>query len=364
MKIAMIGMTKLRFMPYLEFYLRNIDMNQHDIHVIYWNRDEMQDSKIDSRIQLHCHNDTMSDALPLKEKVPHFIQFRKFALLIINKEKFDFLIVHYSTTAILLYNTLLSKYKNRFILDYRDITYENIRLYRFLLTKIARNAKCVFVSSDRFRACFRDCSNVYTSHNISFQDIGKTGEHNWHNIAEQSAIRISFWGLIRQREFNKDIIDKVGSDKRFELHYYGRAQEDTLPILMEAVSKYTNVFYHGEYMPEEREGFSKVSDIIDNLYDNDAVMTNAVANKYYDGLLFHIPQICNKGSYMAALVEKANVGITVDVNTDAFLDEIYRYVISLDYIRFCDNCEKELSRIYDEIELSNRIIRACFGEIV
>ena len=39
MKILIIGFTKLKYMPYMNFYLDNIDTKKNDVHILYWNRD-------------------------------------------------------------------------------------------------------------------------------------------------------------------------------------------------------------------------------------------------------------------------------------------------------------------------------------
>ena len=39
MKILIIGFGKIKFMPYMNFYLDNIDKNANEVHLLYWNRD-------------------------------------------------------------------------------------------------------------------------------------------------------------------------------------------------------------------------------------------------------------------------------------------------------------------------------------
>ena len=50
-------------------------------------------------------------------------------------------------------------------------------------------------------------------------------------------IRISFWGFIRHYEINLQLIDRVGTDSRFELHYYGREQDTALRLKNYAKNK-------------------------------------------------------------------------------------------------------------------------------
>ena len=39
MKVLIMGFGKIKFMPYLNIYLENIDREKNDVHLLYWNRD-------------------------------------------------------------------------------------------------------------------------------------------------------------------------------------------------------------------------------------------------------------------------------------------------------------------------------------
>ena len=41
MKILIMGFSKIKYMPYINFYLGNIDVAANDVHLLYWNRDLM-----------------------------------------------------------------------------------------------------------------------------------------------------------------------------------------------------------------------------------------------------------------------------------------------------------------------------------
>ena len=39
MRILLVGFAKIKYMPYVNFYLDSIDRERHEVHLIYWNRD-------------------------------------------------------------------------------------------------------------------------------------------------------------------------------------------------------------------------------------------------------------------------------------------------------------------------------------
>ena len=117
----------------------------------------------------------------------------------------------------------------------------------------------------------------------------------------------------------------------------------------------TNVYFHGEYTPEQRYEFVRQTDIIHNIY-YDANMMLAMGNKYYDGIIFRIPQICMPNSFMGECVQRAGVGFLLDPSSDTFANDIYTKYQNLDTTAFYDACEKELNRVLYEVKNGKQII--------
>ena len=357
MKIAILGFTKIKYMPYMHFYLNQIDVSQNDVHLVYWKRDDAPDSETPADVHGHMFDYPMSDAIPLRKKIPGIMKYGRFAKKTIKELNPDFLIVLHSTTAISIYSLLKRKYKGKYIFDYRDVTYEQIAIYRKMVGKVVNNSVLSFTSSDGFRKYLPDTDKLLTSHNITnvgfredIKDILPRKRHD--------PIRIAYWGLLRHHKLNEAIIEKLGGDSRFELHYYGRAQGGMLDLMNKSTEKYSNVFFHGEYAPKDRLAMAKNTDMIHNIFDiNDRTMPIAMSNKYYDSPLFGIPQLCSKGSLMGALCTKYGVGLECDPCDEDFADKIYEYYMSLDEYEFLNLCDKVLARVLDEVELGNKRIK-------
>lgn len=43
MKILIIGFSKIKYMPYVNFHLDNIDLSKNEVHLIFWNKDRKDD---------------------------------------------------------------------------------------------------------------------------------------------------------------------------------------------------------------------------------------------------------------------------------------------------------------------------------
>ncbi|WP_053954710.1 glycosyltransferase [Inediibacterium massiliense] len=348
MRVLVIGFTKIAYMPYMHFYINQLQKSNCDISLVCWDRDGKPDIDPPSGVKVFQHADYMLDSEPLAKKVPHFIKYRNYIKKIIKNNKFDLIIVLHSTPGVLLSDILTRKYTGKYILDYRDFTYENFGVYKKIIHKLVHNSIATFVSSKGYLKYLPISNNIFVSHNLLIHSINERNARK--NIDRNvEPIRIRFWGFIRHVDVNKLLIDRLGNDLRFELHYHGREQESgqTLKKYVES-NRIKNIFFHGEYKPDERINFAARTDLLHNIYENDIKTTYAMGNKYYDGLTFYIPQICNKGSFMGQEVESAGIGIMLDPNKMGFADQIFNYYNTLNWKNFNEKCDDKLRKIVEE----------------
>lgn len=357
MRILIIGPGKLKYMPYAHFYLDNIDCQKNEVHVAYWNRDEKPEDTSSYRdVSLHEFPLFMVNNAPLKTKFRCFRKFRTFVKGVLKTYLFDFIVVLHSLSGLMIYDVLIKNFKGRFILDYRDSTYESrSKLFGNAVKNLCRMSRVTFVSSDAFRRFLpEDCADkIYTSHNLLEDSL----QHREYQKVPSDKIRMAFWGFIRHFEINRILMDRIAADKSFELHYYGREQKDALD-LKEHAKKIgaSNVFFHGEYNPDERYEFVKTTDLIHNIYSG-ANENMAMGNKYYDSIIFRIPQICQVDSFMGKTSVAHQVGFMANPEKDDFCNEVYNYYGSLKKDVFDMSCDTELERILSEYNRGISIIK-------
>lgn len=118
------------------------------------------------------------------------------------------------------------------------------------------------------------------------------------------------------------------------------------------------MFFHGEYQPTDRYIFVRSTDILHNVYIGDNEM-KALSNKYYDGAIFRLPQLCIRDSFMAKQSEAAGIGIGVNPFDPDFLDCVYAYYSQLDWASFNAACDREAERVLQEYEAGCRVIRSA-----
>ena len=166
MKILIIGFAKIKYMPYLNLYLDNIDLCKNDVHLVYWDRLSGEDATLPEGITAHAFNESMRDDIPKHKKIQHFIHFKNFVEDIIKKEKFDFIISLTSVVSVLLLNTLIKKYKDKYIFDYRDYTFEWIKPYKALIAKLVENSAMTVYSSEKHLDFLPESEKLFIAHNF------------------------------------------------------------------------------------------------------------------------------------------------------------------------------------------------------
>jgi len=147
------------------------------------------------------------------------------------------------------------------------------------------------------------------------------------------------------------VIDNLANDPRFELHYHGSEGVVAAALRQHVIERRAqNVHFHGAYLPEARYAFARDTDILLNVYEDDATMPYAMGNKFYDGIVFYIPQLCTVGSYMGERVARSRVGLEVDPFVSGFADAIYNYYKGIAWADFEANCDQEMSSVMSDYQ--------------
>ena len=97
MKILLLGFAKLRIMPYMNFYLDNIDCQKHEVHVIYWNRDLRPENTSKYKgVIFHEFRQEQQDEVAKEKKLGSFAHYRNYANKLLKSMHFDKVIVLHS----------------------------------------------------------------------------------------------------------------------------------------------------------------------------------------------------------------------------------------------------------------------------
>lgn len=277
-------------------------------------------------------------------KLISFISFRNFAIKIIRRKKYDKLIILTTGTGILLYRTLLKKYRHKFIFDYRDSSHENLTWFKKMVGKLAKASHFTCISSKGFKQILPKDMEYIIAHNFKYDDLQNVKTSYEKN--KKGPINISYIGVLRQVEYLKSLIDKFGNDKRFNMYIHGGGDRDAEIITY--ASKYDNVFCTGKYDERQKQGLIESADILCYNYPAMFKTKYALANKFYDGLIYKKPFYANIDSFSGKLIHENNLGICLHDAEDNITDKIYNYYMNFREERFCADAQLMLKNVVDE----------------
>lgn len=278
-------------------------------------------------------------------KIFNYLNYRNFVLKQIkdlNPEK----IVFFTTPSVfLLPCRILKKYKNKYIFDYRDATYEFHRFYLKKVRFIAKNANFTSISSEGFRKIFDESYNIINCHNTYTYKV-----LNYDEYRAGDRLIVLYFGIVRDLS---GVLGLFDNDKRFLYYVYGKMDVKTEMIFNQYISenKVDNIKYMGSYSKDKIGEIIKKSDAIVYYYRKSFNFDLALGNRYYDSLKYRKPMIVNPNIYCGELVVKEDVGIGYDVSDKmTSKNQIYNYLKSYNKISFKQRCETILKKVEKENE--------------
>lgn len=349
--IGIICFNSLRYAQFVYKYTSILEKEKINFEVIYWDREGSGEEKPHNWIS---YGERLNTFQPFYKKIFSFVRFVNYLKRVLKYRKYSKLIVLTSQTAVSLYSTLMrKKYKNKFIFDYRDVTYENFFFYKRMINNLIKNSYLTFVSSKGFyeygyiNYVEEKIRISHNSRDISFEYIQKK--------FVDKKIRIAYWGQVRQVEYNKLICDFFGNNQNFELVYHGAGFDKELSEYV-AYKGYTNIKFTGAYSLEDISFFAENTDIILNAYENDRRQAPAMTVKFYDSVKYKLPMIVSKNSYMGKIAENYKIGLAIDFNSPDSADSIISWFKNINYSVLDENFEIIRNKVLNDDEKFKEIL--------
>ena len=336
-KIAIVGVHNLHLMQFLYKYTDILDSRGISYDVLYWDRD--MDSSIKYKTfsgNKIAYRYKMSNYQPKWKKVKGFIGCIKFFCKIIRDKKYDHIILLTTQTALPVYILSKTIRNSKYIFDYRDLTYEQNSICKKIIKKLITESQFTAISSMGFKKVLGESNKFVVSHNVSNLKMEFLPKQQNQNI------RIVFWGMIRQVEWNKKICDVFGNVSGIELVYRGEGHTEELK---EYCEKYQNITFTGRYTTDQISSFAEQTDVLLNLYANDAQQKLAMTVKLYDAIRYGLPMLISKGSYMAEIMETNKYAYITDIDNFDF-EKFIKWYQSLNLKSY--PYEKEYIEIKDD----------------
>lgn len=336
MKIGLVLPGNIWFSPYVKIYTDILDRKNINYEIISWNRDG---SDPESATAFNTHIIAQNR---LNKLLPYF-NYIKFIKRTITKNKYDKIIVFGPQLGILLFYFLKKYYRKKFILDYRDLSIEQLPGLKIIFKKLLSLSGLNVISSLGFKN-YLPQSDYLISHNLNFENFSK--QESSKDIFQKESINILTIGSIRDYESNLEVIKSLGNKPNINLYFVGKG--DVSALLEDYVNQneIKNVIFHGFYQKFEEEKFIKAADFLNIYYPRIKSHKSAMSNRFYNSLLYKRPMIVTNDSIQGDFVEKFNLGISLE-NCDHLNDEILEFKKNFNFKNF-DFSADELLNFFQE----------------
>ena len=326
--------------PYIQYYEKALKEAGHTYDVVLWNRSG-KPSNLPNAFEFYAkdHASKLGKILP-------FLRWRKFTLNILKQNRYDRLIILTTMPGVLLAHQLLGAYRGKYWFDIRDFTYENVSFYKQKVAQLVHGSWATSISSPAFRTFLPDSRRIYQTHNISNEDAAVD---RCPLDVNHRPMKIGFVGGIQFKEQNQMLLLQFANNPDFILKYAGKPHLgcDLQPFCQE------HGIENAEFLPaftnDEKPGIYQDIQLINSIYGaNNNVVRLLLPNRLYDCVLFKKPILVSKGTYLAEVIAKYNLGIAVDPATDDVPQEIQRYLEHFDHRAFDAGCEAFLKTVAEE----------------
>lgn len=334
MKVAIVAFNNLKYSPYVRTYADYLDKNGISYDVIYPNREGFAESLGKKTYAIPWDKN--------KNKAINFLKFRAEAIRLLKKSRYDFVFVLTTMPAVLLSGFLSRRYKGKYLVDVRDYTYENIKLYALVEKRALKNSAMNVISSPGFRKFLPD-AEYCLCHNISA--AYRDGERRAFAPKKDGPIVIGYVGSIAYKTQCIRLIHLVENDNRFCFYFYGSegADEKIASYLKENPCERIKTF--GAYKPEEKVGIMQNVDILFNVYGyGNKLLDYALSNKLYDSFYMGIPVLTSPNTAMSE--ELAEFSFDIDLLNEKSLDALYDWYHSIDAQSFASYANQYLENVF------------------
>jgi len=340
--VALIFCGDLKYCPYIKRYIERLEKFNIDYSVYFWNRGGYN-LKLPNN---YYYFDSASKLNKSKfNKLFDFIGYRKWVLDRLKSDKPNKIVALSTLTGVFL-GKHLYKGSASYVFDIRDYSYEHINPFYRIEKKIIDNSAFTAISSNGFKAFLPEHEYII-AHNFNRNDISGNA------VFRKCDGKIKFvWnGAVRYFDFQKKYLNALKNDERFQIIYHGDGPQLDLYKRYCEVNGFENVIFTGGYDNNDKAELLKSANILNNCYgrsENEGKNVKyAVSNRFYDGMIYHIPQLVEPEGFKTDWTLKSGIGCNIDAD-ESFADRLYDYYMSIDEVQFNKACQNTLQEVLRE----------------
>lgn len=351
-RIAILSAVNIKHMSLISLYTEILKKNGVKYDFIYMDKyNEDEAFECDKKYR---YINVIKQGYPKFIKKIKYMLFYPYATHILNKNKYDFVIV-WNDLAIFMIGGYLSKhYAGKYCLNVRDNMMYDVPKYRKMYERVFKNSAFNTISSKGYLEVLpRDSTYLQiNSLNLSVLEGMQIRDRL---RSKDEPIRIGFIGYVRYYERNKKLLDVFKNDPRFELHYYGKNAN----VLKEYATDndIRNTVFHDTFPVSDTGVFMEKIDIINNLYGNDTFnVRKAISIKFFHALYAKIPILVNSNTYVGKLAVSSGGGFYFDDISEQNKERLFSWYHSIDFQAYKSKADEFLNNAKNENMMFERVV--------
>lgn len=306
-KICILGTANLKHMTLISLYTEHFRKAEQPFDIIYldkYHEIEEYDAQNLYRYELNINKNWS-----FVRKLMQYWKFKKYAIDIITREKYDFIIVWNEFTAFMFADFLRKKYCHSYCVNIRDQNFNKNPYVQYQYKKVIEKSCFSTVSSPRFVDIFPKSEYLFVhSYNEALVKELRPVEQK-RDI--DMPIRLMFIGRMSYPESIHKTIDALGGDKRFIIYFIGAGCDEFKDVVEK--KKVDNVVIKGAFDPKDTAKLLEEADIIYSLNkENDVHSDSLLPIKLYYAIKKHIPILAYKSSYTYEYANQHNMAIGIE----------------------------------------------------
>lgn len=329
MKIALISCNSIRYMPYLSLYSTLIEKTGNSYIIIT----EHELDKIDNPLHF-VYAGTFGGSI--LNKIRNYLRWRSFIISTLKEQNVDKIVFFTNWPPIKLLDQCITRWRKKYIFDLRDFSIESKKWARIVEEIIIRNSAATVISSKGFLAWLPPIKEYIIAHNMPVEYT----QHQRCKSFQKEGVTIGYIGMLNYFPQNKRMADAT-CGTNYKLVYAGSAAGSCMLEQYCTEKNYHHVIFSGAFRNSEKERLYDGIDLINAVYGNKTeVVKHALPNKLYDCLIYKVPILANKGTYLGRLIEEKGVGLAIDTEDERFMQYVDAYIRDFDREHFetcCDN---------------------------
>lgn len=341
--VALVFCGDLKYCPYINRYIERLENAHMDYKVYFWNRSKFDMNLSDRYVYYDQESELTSGKI---QKLLDFVKFRRWLIRQLKNNHHEKIVVLSTLTGVFLGGFLYKKKKGNYIFDIRDYSYEHIKLFYSIEKKVIENSAFTAISSRGFQEFLPEYKYVI-AHNFNRNDIINGAKFK----KTEGKINFVWNGVVRYFEFQRDYLDALKNDPRFNIIFHGDGPELKLYQKYCAENDFINVSFTGSYNNADKATLLESAHILNNCYGNKKYDGNkvkyAVSNRFYDGMIYHIPQLVEPDGFKPEWANVSGIGVSFPPDKN-FADKLYNYYISIKSESFDKACSSELKHIIED----------------